>query len=531
MGLGGRIGGCGCLVVDGPIRAGTQVSVDSVDAALEVQAGGRRKPRRFDRAAVFLICPGRERQLDEMDLPPLQRLFGLDLREAPQSPPRKLDLDSQRGHARLRIVRRDEAVEMLERAPLDRARILGWTRPGGLFTPPPLERRVDERAETARIKLGRPLIDVAKPEATVALQLEEIRAGEERLEGRDADRLDDRACDRRRLHEARRGGVGGRDNRALISRIGCEQQRHAIGKRGVLDTQQESRGLQRIALLALPGDDERHARASRTAGARGGAREDSVEYPRIARGVAARRGHAKRGAKLVRDQRVAERTARDDAVDESSEHEVRLVRHAGVEPPCDGHAVLLRSTPDLLGVQLVKHDRDRLVAADRRCERRGHVGELRERAIEQPNRRLALAGERAPHVVANDRVKHLTDRPRPRRDHALALERPTEVEHRLAQPRVCTRNAGNTPVVIRTGRHGFVAPCADKHRRAIARHPFCGIADAGRARQPACDIVMAHEGRQRFGRAFPDEIRQSREKRSKARRAERPRLARRGGRP
>ena len=75
---------------------------------------------------------------------------------------------------------------------------------------------------------------------------------------------------------------------------------------------------------------------------------------------------------------------------------MRLVRHAGVEPPCDGHAVLLRSTPDLLGVEFVEHDRDRLVAADRRCERRRHLGELRERAIEQPNRRLALAGERTP---------------------------------------------------------------------------------------------------------------------------------------
>ena len=149
MGLGGRIGGCGRLVVDGPIRAGTHVSVDSVDAALEVQSGGRRKPRRFDRAGVFLICPGRERQLDEMDLPPLQRLFGLDLREAPQSPPREFDLDTQRRHARLRIVRRDEAIEMLERAPLDRARILGRARPGGLFTPPPLERGVDEGAEAA----------------------------------------------------------------------------------------------------------------------------------------------------------------------------------------------------------------------------------------------------------------------------------------------------------------------------------------------------------------------------------------------
>ena len=128
-------------------------------------------------------------------------------------------------------------------------------------------------------------------------------------------------------------------------------------------------------------------------------------------------------------------------------------------------------------------------------------------------------------------MKHLADRARPRCDHTLPLEWPTEVEHRLAQPRVRTGDASDTLVVIQTGRHGFVAPCADKHRRAIARHPFGGVADAGRARQPAGDIVMAHEGRQRFGGAFPDEIRQSREERSKPRRAERPRLARRGGRP
>ena len=429
---------------------------------------------------------------------------------------------------------RDMVVERLEKLATDARRVGGRLGTIGFLPPPGLERAVHEIAKGERVELERVLVVAREPEARIPLEEEQVRALHVARESGDRDAIDPRLRDRGRDGECERtagrrdASVGrgpldrgplDRHARSLRSRAARRRvagrvfagQEHDAAREGLAvgsGREEEPRRTQRVARGILPPDDERDGTAPP-----GPTREHAVEDPRIPRDATPRGWQAHRFAQGVGKQRITTDRLRDDALVHPDDHEIGLVRDAGVEPAEDRNPVASGLVAHDARAEPREDHRDRL--GERRLRRagRGDGGEFGERLVERADRTLPLV-DHAHAVVggalADDAREQPADHRRPRlrgtpgtRRLATTVVTPSatirdrsieEIDRPSAQPlesrvRARRREGGRHTVVDRLARAG----------RAVPRHGVGSIVDALR-RKPHADIGVPDERGERLER-------------------------------